>query len=63
MKNKADRKLTYTELKDEIHLILMQFFSHEITVGKDKGFDFQFMKLKTDDILKLIKKQGGTYEE
>lgn len=54
MKNKELKKLTYEELRDEIHFILTKFFAYEIICAKDNEFDFEFMEHRTDDILRLI---------
>ena len=53
------KKLEYKELRDEIHKILFDFFEWETKCAKDKEFDFEFMEFRTDDILKLIRRQGG----
>lgn len=54
-------KMNYTELRKEIHKILSDFFNREIECSKGNEFDFEFMECKTDDILKLIQNQGGSY--
>ena len=49
----------YKNLRDMIHVILYDFLNRELECSKDKEFDFEFMEAKTDDILRLIKRQGG----
>ena len=56
-----ENKLDYKELREEIHKILFDFFDWEMKCSKDKEFDFEFMEFRTDEILKLIQRQGGTY--
>lgn len=53
-------KLNYKELRDEIHKILFDFFDWEMKCNKDNEFDFEFMEFRTDEILRLIRRQGGT---
>jgi len=54
-------KLNYSELRNEIHKILSDFYDHEIAMYKDGEFDFEYMEYRTDEILRTIKRQGGTY--
>lgn len=54
-------ELSYSELRNEIHNILSDFFNHELSVHKTGEFDFEYMEFRTDEILRLIKRQGGTY--
>lgn len=49
----------YKNLRTVIHNILYSFFDRELECAKGKEFDFEFMETKTDDILKLIRRQGG----
>lgn len=63
-KNQSDEKLNYSELREEIHRILCDFLEHECPVQNDGEFDFddfEYLEFRTDDILRLIKRQGGTY--
>ena len=57
---KEKNKLEYKELRDEIHRILCDFFEWEIKCAKNQEFDFEFMEFRTDEILNLIRCQGGT---
>ena len=54
-------KLSYCELRDKIHNILEDFLQHEIKMYNVGEYDFEYMECCTDDILHLIKRQGGTY--
>lgn len=54
-------KLNYSELRNEIYKILSDFYDHEIAMYKDGEFDFEYMEYRTDEILRTIKRQGGTY--
>lgn len=56
-----DNKLPYAELRNEIHRILGDFFNHELSMQNNGEFDFEYMEFRTDEILRLIKRQGGTY--
>lgn len=52
-------KLDYSELRKEIHRILCEFYEREIECSKGGEFDYEFMEYRTDDILRLIERQGG----
>lgn len=49
----------YENLRAVIHNILYSFFDYELECAKDNEFDFEMLELKTDDILRLIRRQGG----
>ena len=57
----SDKKLNYSELREEIHRILCDFLEFELPIQNDGEFDFEYMEYRTDDILHLIKRQGGAY--
>ena len=62
MPNKLqDEPMNYNELREEIHRILYDFLNFELECSKGNEFDFEFMEFRTDEILRLIKRQGGTY--
>ena len=61
--NIKQNKLTYSELRNKIHNILLEFFDREQECSKENEFDFEWMEFKTDNILQLIKQQGGNYAE
>ena len=52
-------KLDYSELRETIHKILCDFLEHEHQLQNDGEFDFEFLEFRTDEILRLIKRQGG----
>lgn len=54
-------KLTYPKLREEIHRILTDFLDYELTMQNNGEFDFEYMEFRTDEILRLIKRQRGTY--
>lgn len=58
-KNKKE-KLNYSELREEIHKILCDFLDHEHPMQNDGEFDFEYLEFRTDEILRLIKRQGGS---
>ena len=49
----------YKNLRIVIHNILYDFFDRELECAQSLEFDFEFMEAKTDDILRLIRRQGG----
>lgn len=52
-------KLNYNELREEIHKILCDFLAYEHPLQNDGEFDFEFLEFMTDNVLRLIKRQGG----
>lgn len=52
-------KMSYSELRHEIHQIFYNLLEREIECSKGGEFDYEFMECRTDDILKLIRQQGG----
>lgn len=52
-------KMSYTDLRAEIHCILYDFIEREFECAKEDEFDFEFMEAQTDAILRLIRQQGG----
>lgn len=54
-----DKPLEYRELREEIHVILSDFFNYEYKLQRNNEFDWEFLEYRTDDILQLIKHQGG----
>lgn len=59
--NEDERKMNYVELRHKVHDILGDFLCHEIEICNAGEFDSDYMEFCTDDILHLIKRQGGTY--
>jgi hypothetical protein len=57
---KVEDKLTYSDLREEIHRILTDFLDYESAIHDVGEFDFEYMEFRTDEILRLIKRQGGT---
>lgn len=53
-------QLDYHELREKIHEILCDFLEHELPIQNGGEFDFEYLEFRTDDILKLIKRQGGS---
>lgn len=60
-KKTDNKKMNYDELRRKIHDILEDFLYHEIEICNAGEFDFDYMEFRTDDILHLIKRQGGAY--
>jgi len=51
--------LDYTELRDLINTILNNFFNYEFDLYKNGEYDWEAEESFTDDILRLIRRQGG----
>lgn len=60
MNKKQLEQLDYSELREEIHKILFDFLNYELPMQNDGEFDFEYLEFRTDDILRLIKRQGGS---
>ena len=60
MNKKQLEQLDYGELRKEIHKILCDFLNYELPIQNDGEFDFEYLEFRTDDILRLIKRQGGS---
>lgn len=58
MKNKLP-PYNYNNLRTVIYNILYDFFDHEFECVKDNEFDNEFLETQTDEILRLIRRQGG----
>lgn len=58
---KEEKPYNYSELRDKIHNILSQLLEREIDCAKGEEFDNEFFEAITDNILSLIKQQGGSY--
>ena len=54
-------KFKYPELRDEIHKIFFDLLDRELACCEKNEFDFEYLESKTDEILRLIKRQGGTF--
>ena len=59
--NEDERKMNYVELRHKVHDILGDFLRHEIEICNAGEFDSEYIEFCADDILHLIKRQGGTY--
>lgn len=51
--------LDYTELRDTINIILNNFFNYEFDLYQNGEYDWEAEESFTDDILRLIRRQGG----
>ena len=49
----------YNQLRAAIHNILYSYDIREIECAQDDEFDYEFMECCTDEIIRLIKRQGG----
>ena len=53
-------KLDYGELWEEIHKVLCDFLAYEHLLQNEGEFDYDYLEFRTDDILRIVKRQGGT---
>ena len=51
--------LEYTTVREVIHNIFNILLEREFECYQDGEFDFEFMEYCADDIIRLIKRQGG----
>ena len=51
--------LDYTELRETINTILSNFFNYEFDLVQNGEYDWETEESYTDDILRLIRRQGG----
>lgn len=53
--------LEYGALRETLHSILADYFNREIECYLGGEFDYEFEEMIVDDILRLIREQGGSY--
>lgn len=53
--------LEYSALRDELHAILDDFINREHDCLQDGEFDWEYQEMTVDEILRIIREQGGTY--
>ena len=53
--------LEYYLLREKIHNILSNYFCGQFHCVQNNEFDYEWLESQTDEILRLIKQQGGTY--
>jgi len=58
--NSRENPLEYKELREEIHRIFFGFFYRELECYKGGEFDHEALEARTDDVLRIIRRQGGT---
>ena len=51
--------LEYVELRDTINTILSNFFNDEFDLYQNGEYNWEAQESFTDDILRLIRRQGG----
>lgn len=52
-------KMPYTELRERVHVIFYDLLDREFECAKDNEFDNEFLEAQTDEVLRLIRQQGG----
>lgn len=52
-------KMLYTELREKIYVIFYDLLDREFECAKDNEFDNEFLEAQTDEMLRLIRQQGG----
>ena len=50
--------LDYIELRTAVHKILNELLDREFECAQTNEFDYEYFEAKTDDILRLIKRQN-----
>ena len=59
MPNNLMEPLEYTELRTYINELLSSFFNYEFDLVQNGEYDWETEESYTDDILRLIRRQGG----
>ena len=52
-------KMSYAELREKIHVIFYDLLDREFECAKGNEFDHEFLETQTDEVLRLIRQQGG----
>ena len=52
-------KMSYAELREKVHVIFYDLLDREFECAKDNEFDNEFLEAQTDEVLRLIRQQGG----
>lgn len=52
-------KMSYAELREKVHVIFYDLLDREFECVKDNEFDNEFLEVQTDEVLRLIRQQGG----
>lgn len=52
-------KMSYAELREKVHVIFYDLLDREFECAKDNEFDHEFFEMQTDEVLQLIRQQGG----
>lgn len=58
-----DKPYNYTELRTAIIEELTSLINYEFPIQQTGEFDWEFLEATTDDILRLIIRQGGHYAD
>ena len=58
-----DKPYNYTELRTAITEELISLINYEFPIQQAGEFDWEFLEVTTDDILRLIIRQGGHYAD
>lgn len=52
-------KMSYAELREKVQVIFYDLLDREFECAKDHEFDNEFLEMQTDEVLQLIRQQGG----
>ena len=52
-------KMSYAELREKVHVIFYDLLDRELECAKGNEFDSEFLEAQTDEVLRLIRQQGG----
>ena len=58
-----DKPYDYTELRTAITEELVSLIDYEFPIQQAGEFDWEFLEVTVDDILRLIIRQGGSYAD
>lgn len=58
-----DKPYNYIELRTAITEVLTEFIDYEFPIWQDGEFDWEFLEVTVDHILRLIQRQGGRYAD
>ena len=52
-------KMSYAKLREKVHVIFYDLLDREFDCVKGNEFDNEFLEAQTDEVLRIIRQQGG----
>lgn len=52
-------KMSYAKLREKVHIIFYDLLDREFECAKGHEFDNEFLEAQIDEVLRLIRQQGG----